>query len=372
MVVFDEAGMAATRGTARLLEAAEQAGAKVVAIGDPGQLASVQAGGWLRAVGRELGALRLTEVMRQRDPGERRALAALTTESLTATSTGRPGGTGRHLRRRRGARDAAVVEWAAAVGEVGVEQAVMIARDNDTRPALNPAARELRRDQGQLGEQRVYGHRELAVGDRVICRRNDALLDVDNGTRGTVRYLDEHRVVIETDSRLMRELPAQYVAEHVEHAYALTGHGMQGATVEAAIVVATPRDLTAGWSYTALSRARATTRLLIHDDHAAHERADHAPERADQPASREELLARAGRRMLERDDQDLAIEQLPPAGRADDRQLTLALDQPANRCRSTPRCEPNPTTRWAPRGCASSANASNNSPRSAPRSRARS
>jgi len=30
--------------------------------------------------------------------------------------------------------------------------------------------------------------------------------------------------------------------------------------------------------------------------------------------------------MLERDDQDLAIEQLPPAGRGDDRQLTLALD----------------------------------------------
>ena len=52
-------------------------GAKVVAIGDPGQLASVEAGGWLRAVGREAGALRLTEAMRQRDAGERRALAAL-------------------------------------------------------------------------------------------------------------------------------------------------------------------------------------------------------------------------------------------------------------------------------------------------------
>jgi hypothetical protein len=160
----------------------------------------------------------------------------------------------------------------------------------------------------------------------VICRRNDALLDVDNGTRGTVRQVDEHRVVIETDSRQVRELPAQYVAEHVEHAYALTGHGMQGATVEAAIVVATPGDLTAGWSYTALSRARASTRLLIHDDQHSRERADHAPERAHKPASREELVSRAGRRMLERDDQDLAVEQLPPAGRADDRQLTLALD----------------------------------------------
>jgi conjugative relaxase-like TrwC/TraI family protein len=326
VIVFDEAGMAATRATARLLEAAEQAGAKVIAIGDPGQLASVQAGGWLRAVGREVGALQLTEVMRQRDPGERRALAALHDRIPDryldwATSAGRVD----TFDDAAGAREVAVTEWAGAVGEVGVEQAVMIARDNDTRAALNQAARELRRDQRVLGEQRVYGHRDLAVGDRVICRRNDTLLDVDNGTRGTVRHLDEHRAVIETDSRLIRELPATYVAEHVEHAYALTGHGMQGATVEAAIVVATPSDLSAGWSYTALSRARASTRLLIHDD-AAHERADHAPEPAYQPASRDELLTRSRRRMLERDDQDLAIEQLPPAGRADDRQLTLAHD----------------------------------------------
>ena len=327
VVVFDEAGMAATRTTARLLEAAERAGAKVIAIGDPGQLASVHAGGWLRAVGRELGPLRLTEVMRQRDPGERRALAALHDRIPDryvewATKAGRID----TFDDTAAARDAAVVEWAAAVDEVGVEQAVMIARDNDTRQALNTAARDLRCDHGELGEQRIYGRRELAIGDRVICRRNDALLDVDNGTRGTVRHLDEHRVVIETDSRLVRQLPAQYVAEHVEHAYALTGHGMQGATVETAIVLASPRDLTAGWSYTALSRAREPTRLLIHDDHATHERAAHAPERAHQLASRDELLARAGRRMLERDDQDLAIDQLPPAGRADDHQLTLALD----------------------------------------------
>ena len=327
LIVFDEAGMAATRTTSRLLEHAERMGAKVVAIGDPGQLASVQAGGWLRAVGRQLGALRLTEVMRQRDPGERRALAALHDRIPDlyvdwAIKAGRIDTFNDPV----GARAAAVAEWAVAAGEVGVDQAVMIARDNDTRQALNTAAHKLRRNEGQLGAQCVFGRRELAVGDRVICRRNDSLLDVDNGTRGTVRHLDEHRVVIETDSHLIRELPAQYVAEHVEHAYALTGHGMQGATVEAAIVVATPRDLTAGWSYTALSRARASTRLLIHDDQPSRERADHAPERAEQPATREELLARAGRRMLERDDQDLAVEQLPPAGRADDRQLRLALD----------------------------------------------
>jgi hypothetical protein len=77
VVILDEAGMAATRPTARLLEAAERMGAKVIAIGDPGQLASVQAGGWLGVVGRSLGIVRLTQVVRQRDVEERRALAAL-------------------------------------------------------------------------------------------------------------------------------------------------------------------------------------------------------------------------------------------------------------------------------------------------------
>jgi hypothetical protein len=176
---------------------------------------------------------------------------------------------------------------------------------------------------GLLGEERSYGGVSIALGDRVICRRNDRLLDLDNGTRSTVRHLDEGGVVIETDSRLMRALPANYVCEHLEHAYALTGHGMQGATVEAAIVLASPRDLTAGWSYTALSRARGTTRLLIEDTRATPERTELAPD-GRHAGDRPELLARVERRMLERDAEDLAIEQLPLAGHVDDPHLMLA------------------------------------------------
>jgi conjugative relaxase-like TrwC/TraI family protein len=300
VIVLDEAGMAPTRTTARLLEHAQRASAKVVAIGDPAQLASVLAGGWLRAVGERVGALRLTEVIRQRDPAERRALAALH-ERLPrpyldwATSHG-------HIDMHTSQRDVcdqAVREWVTAVSEVGVAQAVLIARDNDTRDTLNNAARDHRRVHGELGAEHAYGPVDLAVGDRMICRRNDRLLDVDNGTRGTVRHLDPDRVVIETDSHLTRELPAHYVAEHVEHAYALTGHGMQGATVERAIVVATPHDLSAGWSYTALTRARHHTRLLIHDHHPLtdHQRNEIAPTEPDRAAGREDLLARVARRM---------------------------------------------------------------------------
>jgi ATP-dependent exoDNAse (exonuclease V) alpha subunit len=77
VVVLDEAGMAPTRQTAVLFEAARQARCKVIAIGDPGQLHSVRAGGWMRSVGERVGVLRLTEVMRQREALERHALASL-------------------------------------------------------------------------------------------------------------------------------------------------------------------------------------------------------------------------------------------------------------------------------------------------------
>ena len=77
VVLLDEAGMAGTRATEQVLAHAQAAGAKVIAIGDSGQLASVQAGGWMRAVGDRVGVHALSEVMRQRDRTERRALGQL-------------------------------------------------------------------------------------------------------------------------------------------------------------------------------------------------------------------------------------------------------------------------------------------------------
>jgi len=149
---------------------------------------------------------------------------------------------------------------------------VLIARDNDTRRALNQLARQHQRDTGQLGPDVDYGPITLAVGDRVICRNNDRDLDVDNGTRGTVRHTSPSVITLETDAHTIRELPAGCVAAHVQQAYALTGHGMQGATVEHATVVASPHDLTQGWS-----RARASTRLLIHGSERLAEDAPAAP-----------------------------------------------------------------------------------------------
>jgi conjugative relaxase-like TrwC/TraI family protein len=329
VLVLDEAGMASTRQIARLLEHAADRGVKVIAIGDSGQLPSVLAGGWLAAVGRRLGAVRLTEVMRQRDPFERRALGALH-DGIPERWISWASAAGRLevLPEGRGAFEQAVSEWAAAMEEHGPGQAVMIARENETRRALNELAREHQQGLGRLGEERTYGPARVAVGERVICRQNDYDLNVDNGLRGTVRQVARSGIVIESDARAVYELPAGYVAEHVEHAYCLTGHGMQGATVEHATVLAHPHDLSRGWSYTALSRARGTTRLLVAAQPAERaEREEIAPDKRHRAGDRTSVVAQVARRMLERDDEDLAIDQLPRAGHADDPQLAGARRQ---------------------------------------------
>ena len=90
---------------------------------------------------------------------------------------------------------------------------------------------------------------------------------------------------------------------------------MQGGTVEHATVLATPRDLTKGWSYTALSRARGETRLHIDagrpDGRAGAPRARRRTIRPSVPSATQ-VLARVGAQMRVRDDEDLALSQLPP------------------------------------------------------------
>jgi AAA domain len=162
VVVFDEAGIASTRVSERLLAHAAEVGAKVIAIGDPGQLASVQAGGWARMIGERLGAVHLTEVMRQRDPAERLALAALH-DGAPARRIERATQAGRVevVPDRRGVLGQAVGECAAGVALPTVELAKLDALDARTRE-LSERGEALPRDLDRLPEprERRFGRTE--------------------------------------------------------------------------------------------------------------------------------------------------------------------------------------------------------------------
>jgi hypothetical protein len=297
VLLLDAAGMAATRISARVFEHAERAGVKVIAVGDSGQLSSVEAGGWFAALTRTRPGASLREVIRRRDRAERAALAALhdgeperyldhKADAITLHATGDD------------ALQAATDQWA----EHGPAGVVMIARDNATRDRLNDAARARLLTDGALTHDGArIGEREWTVGDRVIARRNDRRLDIDNGTTATITDLaaDGRGVVVRTDAGHELALDRGYVRDHLEHAYAITGHSSQGATVEAAIVVGRAEEFTREWAYTVLSRARGETTLHLIADHGAEiaERSEYAPAPpAREPADVLDALARAMRR----------------------------------------------------------------------------
>ncbi len=319
VLILDEAGMASTRETARVMAHARTARVKVIAIGDSGQLSSVQAGGWLGSLTDRLGSYELREVMRQRDPRERQLLAQVhrgDPTNYTAEKAAR-----RHVHLYIGeAQDAsageraAIAAWREHQAECPWGQAVLVVRDNQRRERLNALIRsELKRD-GRLGESVHIGGCDFAVGDRVVARRNDHERAVDNGMRGTVISVDptEKDLVVRTDAGAQRRLDAPYVAEHLQHAYVLTAHTIQGATVEWAGVVGRPEDFTRNWSYTALSRAREPTELFLLDTPTEREldRTEIAPGQHAELSDQRSLIERLQTAMRCRDDEDLALDRI--------------------------------------------------------------
>jgi ATP-dependent exoDNAse (exonuclease V) alpha subunit len=142
--------------------------------------------------------------------------------------------------------------------------AVMLAHRRAEVDALNHAARTRAHDAGALGPDIQFGNRAFAVGDRVIERRNDPTLSARNGRRGTVQaILPGDSLTLRADDGTTTTLPANYAGKHLAHAYALTIHAAQGATVQHAFLLAPTTGALAELGYVALTRARQTTRLYL-------------------------------------------------------------------------------------------------------------
>ena len=275
VLVVDEAAMAETRVLAPVLELVEHAQGKAILIGDPQQLPAVGAGGLFAGIVEREGAVVLRENRRQQDELERDALARVRA------------GVGRDYLAYAEKRERLVVSespvttrarlladwWAHARDDLPAN--VMLALRRRDVADLNQLARSLMDADGRLGKERLtFAEREFAVGDRVVCLRNNTVLGVKNGTTGTVERVDVGRrtLAVATDRGPTVELSRRYLETgNVRHAYALTGHAAQGLTVERAFVLGAGEARLQEWGYVALSRARVADAPLRHR-HAARAR----------------------------------------------------------------------------------------------------
>ena len=307
VIVVDEASMLGTRALARLADHARRVDGAILLVGDPDQHGAVDVGGVYVRLCRDAGAdlTRLVENNRQTDPEDRAAIDDYR-EGRVAEALARYDDHDRIVRSATAGEsfDAMVADWYRQHVTDGHADP-MIAGPNSTRRALNERARVLLKANGELtGEPFLIGGREFMVGDLVVARRNDRSLRGDgdefvrNGSAGRVTSLDlrRRRVMVEFEREGTIQLPSRYLdGGHLDHGYARTTYGVQGATHHTGRYH--PTDMS-GFEegYVAITRARRDTRVYVVDGTVTHASdLDHAPAEADHHGLTE-ITAALGRR----------------------------------------------------------------------------
>ncbi|MBY3190094.1 Ti-type conjugative transfer relaxase TraA [Rhizobium laguerreae] len=270
VLVIDEAGMVSSQQMARVLKLVEQAGAKVVLVGDAMQLQPIRAGAAFRAITERIGFAELAGVRRQREDWAREAsrlfargetekgLDAYAQQGHLVEAETRDEIVGRIVSDWTDARRALVRETAEGANTSGIrgDALLVLAHTNDDVTRLNEALRSVLTGEGALGENRAFrterGAREFAGGDRIIFLENARFLEpraprlgpqyVKNGMLGTVVSTGDKRgdtlLTVRLDNG--RDVViSQDSYRNVDHGYAATIHKSQGSTVERTFVLAT-------------------------------------------------------------------------------------------------------------------------------------
>jgi conjugative relaxase-like TrwC/TraI family protein len=242
-VIVDEAGMIPTQRLAELADLVDLRGWRVVLVGDPQQFSAVGRGGMFGLLVDSYDPIELDRVHRFTQPWERDATLRLRAGDPDITEL-----YDTHGRLHGGTPDAmersAVAAWWSHL-HAG-ETVALLAPTNELVDRLNHRCQLRRLRAGELdGDGRhinLSGSR-LYVGDEIATRRNDRQLVTDcgemvrNRASWTITAIHNDASLTATGRHGTVHLPAGYVVEHVELAYATTATAAQGRTVDHSMLV---------------------------------------------------------------------------------------------------------------------------------------
>ena len=291
--ILDEAGMSATADLARLVELVRENRWRLVVVGDPEQLPSVSRGGvfahWCETVPHHT----LDTPRRFTQPWEAAASLAL--------RAGRPEAVEAYTAHDRlhTAHPALVAPHVARAHQKHLAAGRSVAITTNTAETARAVNREI---QWLLHPQATDGinlHDDTTVhvGDKIATRRNDPTLRTEHGdkirNRQTWTVTATHTnggVTARHDQHGTVELPADYVARHVDLGWAVTGYGTQGDTADIGIAVL-ERSTNRNHAYVAMTRGRHATHALILDPNGTDDPAERLTDIITRPATAESALA---------------------------------------------------------------------------------
>ncbi len=274
VVIVDEASMVSTVDLAYLVKLTEGCEGKLILIGDPLQLPSVDAGGLFHRIVADG-----WQVVDELADLNQRQILDLDRENLTRIRTGEISEAVRsyseagriHLGRSESATKSAMVEaWWKDVEMHGLEQVRMLASRRDEVEMLNHLAR-VEMSEASLLSGPVLENRwgvKFQTGDRIVVRDNwYRHTDLRNGQTGTISSVDVEQGTVrfrrDLDGQLI-DLPKPYVDQSLDWSYAQTIHTAQGQTFQVTHLYA-DAGVRAEHGYTALSRACGETHLWLND-----------------------------------------------------------------------------------------------------------
>jgi len=268
VLIVDEAGMVSAKQLARIIDLTKQSGAKLVLLGDPAQLQSVEAGAAFRTLLERNESVRLDDVRRQKTDWQRMATQHLAqgniAQGLLAYNAR---GYIHRAENRNTAKSALVADVMRARDAAPEKTRLVLAYTRDDVAHLNAlikaemvkrgdvstkdteVAVTLREDDGEKTETQGF-----AVGDRILFRENNRDLGVMNGTFGTLKEIGDGEFRVKLDNgHIVAFCPTEY--NRFQLGYAATVHKSQGMTVDQTFVFAT-KHFDRHTTYVALSRHR--------------------------------------------------------------------------------------------------------------------
>ncbi|WGF90990.1 Ti-type conjugative transfer relaxase TraA [Marinivivus vitaminiproducens] len=270
--VLDEAAMVDTRRMERLMREVEQAGAKLVAVGDVHQFQAIGAGSPFRMLTERHGSVEMTQVQRQRDDWQREAVKELAAGKIgDALKRFENAGMVHAASNTVDAQENVLKRWNHDRQEAPERSSIMYSYTRERTASLNRSARNVMRKSGGLESedksiQTRNGSKPFAAGDRIVFLENSRELGVQNGTTGTLRSISASRLTVQLDSANGPGTGDKVTFErrqydHFDHGYAITMHKAQSVTVDRSFMLATPH-MDRHAAYVAMSRHRAGTDLV--------------------------------------------------------------------------------------------------------------
>jgi conjugative relaxase-like TrwC/TraI family protein len=293
-LIVDEAGMAATDDIARLVGLANRRHWRLAFVGDPAQLPSVGRGGLVAHWCDTIAHFELDTPRRFQEPWEADASLAIRRgqpniadtyaahDRLHATHPALlPGKIAQLHREHEAAGRSVAITTSSAETAREINQTI---QRHTPEPAEGP----------RVG---LHDDTTIGIGDQIATRRNDRTLRTDrdepvrNRQIWTVQTIDPAgNATVHDRQRGTVRLPADYVAEHVELGWAVTGYGNQGDTVDIGLAILEP-GTTRNHAYVALTRGRQANHAWIPDPTGLVDPAQHLERIISQEPRRQSALA---------------------------------------------------------------------------------